>query len=303
MTKTAGHPVLTAARPVSGTGSACGTSGELVQGVIPEGDFMVTFPIDLEVHAEARTSPAPGLEVWPQHKVKARSAVLSLLRMLGKRPGPGEGVRVQISSPIPDGKGMASSSADIVAACRAVADLHGVELTDEVLAALACGVEPSDAVMIEHPVVFDFLRGRVLRDPGRPLPVLAVVVDPGGSVDTVNFRRLPYDAEERELIGRAHDMAVGGLLTQDLSAVGAAATISARVNQRRHPKKALEQLLPVALGHGGHGVSVAHSGTTLAMLFDPHDTRRAHEAAREAAALAPTAQISFLRGRTPVTPS
>ncbi len=280
-----------------GTGSACGTTGELVQGVIGERDFMVTFPVDLDVTAVAAEWSLPVVEVWPRYKEKARTAVVSLLRTLGRPTAPGRGLRVRISSPLPDGKGMASSSADIIAACRAVADLYDVRLGDEELGALACAVEPSDAVMVGHPVVFDFIRGRVLRDPGRPLPVLAVVVDMGGSVDTVGFRRVPYDQDERELLRRAHDMAVGGLLAGDLATVGAAATVSSRVNQRRQPKQALEELYAIARSHGGHGVSVAHSGTTAALLFDPRDAGQAQEAALEAAALLPATTVSFLHGR------
>jgi L-threonine kinase len=280
---------LTGSRP-AGVGSAPGTCGELVQGVLRDHAFMITFPVDIRATAYVVASPLPGVDVWPPHKVKARLGVEKMLARLGFD---GPGIRVGLASPIPEGKGFASSSADVVAACRALADHLGVVVSDQELCSVAAEIEPTDAVMFEHPVVFDFQTGRVLHDPGRRLRVLALVIDLGGTVPTKEFARVPYTPKERDLLRVAHDLALQGIEAGDLGALGEAATISARVNQRRHHKPRLERLIALAHAHGGHGVSVAHTGTVVALLFD--EAERVRGAAAAVAELLPDAVLTCVR--------
>jgi L-threonine kinase len=279
---------LTGERP-AGVGSAPGTCGEFVQGVLGDDAFMITFPIDVRTTAYVMGLPEPGVRVWPPHKVKARTAVEKLVARTGLDV---PGLWVRLTSPLPEGKGYASSSADIVAACRAVADYLGTTVRDADLCALATEIEPSDAVMFEHPVVFEFRTGRVLRDPGQRPALQAVMIDIGGSVPTTSFTRLPYTAAERAALRDAHDLAIRGLETGDLTTLGAAATISSRVNQPRHRKPALEQLVDLTHDLGGYGVSVAHTGTILALLFDETERVASRRIATEVTAVLPNATVT-----------
>lgn len=281
----------------TGTGTAHGTCGELVQGVIGERDFLVTFPVDLQVRCLVAPTALPGLSVWPPHKTKVLASARELLRRLGRSTPEEFGLRIDIASPIPEGRGMASSSADIVATCRAVADLVGARVPDTEIGSIACAIEPSDAVMYDHPVVFGFLTGEVIEDPGASFPVLAVAVDPGGSVDTAMFRRRRYSPRERAILRRAYELCAGGLRRGRAEDVGRAATLSARVNQARHAKPHLETLIEIGAAHGGLGVSVAHTGTIAAILFEPERARSAARAARAVADLFPQAAVSILNGR------
>jgi L-threonine kinase len=279
-----------------GVGSAPGTCGELVQGVLREHAFMITFPVDIRTMAYVTASPLPGVSVWPPHKEKARLGIEKMRSRLGFSRLDLSDVRVSLASPIPEGKGFASSSADIVAACRAYADYLGVAVSDEELCTVAAEIEPTDAVMFEHPIVFDFQTGRVLHDPGKRLRVLAVVIDVGGTLRTIEFVRVPYTSRERSMLETAHGLALRGLAEGDLATLGEAATISARVNQRRHHKPRLERLIALAHAYGGHGVSVAHTGTVVALLFDETELDGARNAAAAVAELLPAAVLSCVRG-------
>jgi L-threonine kinase len=278
-----------------GRGYSHGTCGELVQGVIAGREFMITHPVDLEVRAVAMFSHLPGITMWPPHKVKARQAGVRLLDILGYPADHSPGIRIDIASPIPEGRGFASSSADIVASCRAIADLLTIDLSGTDLGAIACAIEPTDAVMFDHPVAYDFFTGHVICDPSRQLALLAVCVDDGEPVETTAFRRLAYDDQERRMLSDAYDQAIRGLTAGDLSLVGAAATVSANVNQRRLPKPHLDELLAICLAHRGAGVCVAHSGTVTAMLFRADEGDRAVAAAMQATRAIPHASISILR--------
>jgi len=279
----------------TGLGMASGTCGELVQGAVEDRNFMITFPIDLYSKVEVTEVPLSPLEVWPPGKIKAKGAAAELIAVLAARGSPACGVKITVASPILEGKGFASSSADVVATCRAVADLLGARVTDEDIGSIACSIEPTDGVMVDHPVVFDFMRGRVLHDPGRRLPVIAVAVDPGGTVDTVGFRRLPYTSGEQDSLREIRDLAVAGLASGDIAAVGKAATVSARINQRRLVTPHLAELERICAAHGGVGVCVAHSGVIGAMLFDERDAAASSAAAAEAESLLPGTVAFSLR--------
>lgn len=279
----------------TGIGIASGTCGELVQGAVGDRNFMITFPVNLYSKVEVTEVPLPPLEVWPPGKIKAKGAAAELIAVLAARGNPLRGVKITVSSPILEGKGFASSSADVIATCRAVADLVGARVTDEDIGSIACSIEPTDWVMADHPVVFDFIRGRVLHDPGRRLPVIAVAVDPGGTVDTLGFTRLPYTSGEQESLREIRDLAVAGLASGDIAAVGKAATVSARINQRRLVTPHLAELERICAAHGGVGVCVAHSGVIGAMLFDERDEAASSAAAAEAESLLPGAVALSLR--------
>lgn len=257
----------------AGVGSSFGTLGELVQGQVEGHDFLVTLPADLWSTAVATPSAHEGVLVFPESKRKSGAAALAVLHHLELTHGVKvpHGIALQVEGEIPSGKGMASSSADIVATCQAVASLMSVALTPGEISSIAVGIEPSDGVMYRETVVYDFMRGRLLERLGPFLPALALVVDPGGTVETLSHRRIPYSSHESRTIASALRLVREGFRTRDLDAVGRAATMSAFVNQRRHYKPELTVLVRLCRQLGGAGVVAAHSGTILTLLF-PEDS-------------------------------
>src|SRR6476660_171848 len=111
-----------------GKGSCNGTFGELVQGTIGESPFLITLPIP-GLRSEAIFIPDPtASEIKAvDSKVKAMKAGKSLFQQFGLKGG---GL-LDIRSNIPIGKGMASSSADIVAALKAIAHSYSLPLKNE----------------------------------------------------------------------------------------------------------------------------------------------------------------------------
>ncbi|MGI8306010.1 kinase [Saccharopolyspora hattusasensis] len=257
-------------RGVTGVGTAFGVFGELLQGVLPEpeGDFLVTLPIARWSVATFRGSADTGeLTVWPRRKTKA----LRLARMILADAGRPIGGEITIDSGLPEGKGMASSSADLVATARAVANALGINLPPRRIENFLARIEPTDGVL--YPAVVAFYHRRVaLHSVLGSLPPMTVVgVDEGGEIDTVEFNRIPKPftaADRREYAGLLARMAeaVG---RRDLAEVGRVATRSALMNQVLRPKTTLERMLGVCADVGGLGVVAAHSGTSLGVLLDP----------------------------------
>jgi L-threonine kinase len=274
--------MTTTARPVGapgrvGVGTANGTFGELLQGALPgpgevdgEGRFLVTLPVAR--WATARFEPGPpgaGLVVTPAGKTKSAALATALLTELGSPP---DGSLVLHSS-IPEGKGLASSSADLVATARAVTAALKRSVPARRLGAMLAAIEPTDGVLHPGIVAFDHRRGVHLRTLGR-LPALEVVaVDQGGSVDTVAYNRCAagFDRLERQRYAGLLARLAAAVAAGDLAAVGTVSTRSAELNQARMPNRNFAALRTICRGVGGLGLVACHSGTMVGVLLDPHD--------------------------------
>ncbi|MFB6888406.1 kinase [Kitasatospora sp. NPDC056327] len=265
-----GAPVLS--RGATGVSTCFGTFGELLQGRLPapDEDFLVTLPVARWTMASYRVDTAlPGLEVRPGHKGKARRMAAMVLAAAG---APASGV-LTVESNLPEGKGMASSSADLVATARAVANAVGLELPPARLEELLRRIEPTDGVLYPGVVAFDHRRVR-LRAVLGSLPTMTIVgLDEGGTVDTVAFNRLdkPFTAGDRREYARLLARLSTAVDRRDLAAVGAIATRSAEMNQALWPKRTLPEVLRVCEETGALGVVAAHSGTMLGVLLDTAD--------------------------------
>jgi uncharacterized protein involved in propanediol utilization len=264
---------------VVGTGRAPAHHGELLQGVFEDSDGrlqrgLVTLPFPGRA-SRARFQPSDhhwGIVGTPELTKVRRAAILALRRFSGY-PVPVKGGQIEIVSDVPRGIGMGSSTSDVTATIRAVADFYGIRLSHEEVGRLAVLAEcASDSIMIDDRVVlFAHRVGVVLETFGPRLPPIVVVgcdAQPGVRVDTLELIPARYD--ERELaafvVMRAGLRRAVGLADPDL--LGRVATASARLNQRFLPKPVLEDLIALNRRLGGCGVQIAHSGTVAGLIFD-----------------------------------
>ncbi|MFD5424223.1 kinase [Streptomyces sp. NPDC127084] len=255
----------------SGTGAAFGTFGELLQGVLPnDGAFLVTLPLDVWARARFWPDTCDGeVHTVPPGKYKARQVARRVLDAVGHRGG---GL-LELSSELPEGKGLASSSADLVATVRAVGAAFGARFTPAQTEEFLRGIEPTDGVMYDEIVAFHHravrLRGRLGR-----LPRLVIVAhDEGGQVDTVRHNRnsSPFGAGERaeyaRLLAQLHRAVADG----DLATVGRISTRSAELNVLVRPRAGLARLRDACREADGVGLVLAHSGTMLGVAFAADD--------------------------------
>ncbi|PWR11336.1 kinase [Micromonospora acroterricola] len=259
-----------------GVGTAFGTFGELLQGVLPDADrdFLVTFP--MARWATATFRPGAGLDrvrVFPQHKQKSArlaAAVLELFRI------PGGGV-LELGGDLAEGKGFASSSADLVATARAVGDAFGMTLGERAIESLLRRIEPSDGVMYDGIVAFHHREVRLRERIGVLPPLTVVAHDEGGTVDTIRFNRIPkpFDQADKREYARLLAALTEAVRAADLPAVGEVTTRSAVLNGKLRPRRHLDVLHRLCREVDGHGLVIAHSGTALGVLFDQTDPERA----------------------------
>ena len=258
--------------------SAPGTCGELAQGMLDGIVCMVTCPIDLYSTAVVELSPGHGEISGPADSPKASRAVRATLEFLGKRA---TDALMRLDSPLPRGKGMASSTADVSAAIVATASACGKELSPAEIAEISLIIEPSDGVMFPGVSVFDHREGRVARTLGEPPPMYVVVLDFAGSVDTLEFNLVDRASTLKRLapeMGEAVSLIEEGIRCHDPVRIGRGATLSAVANQLLLPHAHFDAVAELSKATGAVGVNVAHSGTVIGMLF-AYDLRLAEKAA------------------------
>lgn len=261
---------------------APGSCGELAQGMLDGDYFLVTCPIDMYADAQVELTQRGGIDA-PADAPKSRRAVALTLAHFGRGD---MGARLRLSSPLPRGKGMASSTADVSAAIAATAAALGASdaMTPALIAQIALQVEPSDGVMLPHIAVFDHKRGRLAQSLGPPPPMRVVGLDFGGGVDTLAFNGVNRDEALRRLqpeLAAALALIRRGIRGGSAADVGKGATVSAMANQRILRKPQLDAALRLAKQSGAVGVNAAHSGTMLGVLLHD-DAERAAWTARRA---------------------
>jgi len=247
-----------------------GTCGEWVQGARKGIPFLIDCPIDR--FSEARVTLDRHATSWnlPLGKTKALQGLELLKQDLGL---PTFGGKVEFLQQLPEGKGMASSTADISAVVAAALIALGEDPSPERLAHLALRIEPSDSVMFPGITEIEHVQRHNHRVLGPSVPALFLALDWGGAIETRVFNARPglaghYRRYENE-ITRAYGLALEGIEQRDLEKLAVAGTISARCNLEINIKTLFESFLAWVLKKGGLGVVTAHSGTLLAGVFPP----------------------------------
>lgn len=247
-------------------------AGELVQGQFDTGeDFLVTNPVDCFSTAHVTARYGCGLvSVVPASCTKVRRAVEHTLAFFGVTD---RDVHVSVRSRIPVGKGMASSTADVVGAIEATAQVLERSITADTVSAIAISIEPSDGLMYRGVVVYNHRQGHLFERLGCIPDMHQLIIDTGGEVDTIAFNRIPkrYTRDELAMQEQALALLREGIRAGDVWKIGQGTTLSARVNQRLLPKARYEEILAMATAFGACGLVCAHSGTILSLLFPPEE--------------------------------
>lgn len=245
-----------------------GSCGEIAQGWRNGQPFMVTCPIGLYSRAlvTERTSAKTGFGK------KARAALKNTVSYMGFTDFP---LGIALESQLPTGKGMAASTADIVAVIQAVATAIDEELEPEEVAEIAAGIEPTDGTFYPGVVQMNYMTGKLI-ETYKPVPkIIIAMFDTGGTLNTIEFHS-DYSQNHGNDDSPAELLEAVDSLSRDFSPenIGRVATMSARANQKLVEKPQLDEIIEFAEGQGALGVNVAHSGTMLGLLFRPDESMR-----------------------------
>ncbi|WEF33704.1 GHMP family kinase ATP-binding protein [Pseudoduganella chitinolytica] len=251
------------------SGVCHGTLGELIQGPYLEGGTAQISLISLPVRKYScmhftphGAGPGDGLAA----KTKCRLAIGHYLALHGRQLPAGCWTH---DSELLEGKGMASSTADIVATIRCLDALFGIESQDAAIAAILGRIERSDSVFLDSYALYLSGRQQVVRRFGRTPAFHVCYIDEGGRVDTerVGSHLLGWYRDRLDAYLDNLEAAVGAFARGDAARIAACATASAVLGQPAIPKRNLDLLLRHQARHGADGVFVAHTGSLLGYLY------------------------------------
>ncbi|WP_406300520.1 GHMP kinase [Streptomyces sp. NBC_00618] len=279
----------------TGTGHAPCHHGEILQGVFRDEHGrcrpgLVTLPMS-EPGTHARFTPAPGvLAVVPADRTKAlRAATLTIEECATQCEREPCGGVLTLVGDIPVGLGMGSSTSDVLATVRAVADAFGLCLAPDVVTRIALSAELAcDPLMLDgRPRLFAQRHGRVLEVLGEALPPVVVVgcaLAGGASVDTLALPAPACADSDVDAYETLRAQLRRAVRDRDPALLGRVATASARRGQLRLGHAGFETLTALADRAGAVGIQIAHSGSVAGVLFDPTAPgarRRIHRCARD----------------------
>jgi L-threonine kinase len=252
------------------TKTAVGTCGEIVQGFTSESvPFHVTCPISKTATVTVAVRPAPEFtitQIEPRFS-KLAQALRQTSSLLELEPLE---IRVEHWSDLDIGKGMGSSTADIVAASRALAATADQTLSPAQLAKIATSIESSDGSMYPGIVVFNQKTGDVLEEFAwwPQFGILMVTPPQVFNTESANFSgKQRYGPEFEKILSDLHEAAS----RRDISAFAEAASHSAAINQQFVPNPYYALLEDRINDFGALGINIGHTGTVLGLLFDASD--------------------------------
>lgn len=225
-----------------------GTCGELVQGFYRGEPILITCPIEKfsTVTISDEFAGVKGLGS------KSRAMLDKILKHFGAEDF---NFGVQLTSELPRGKGMASSSADMAAVAQAVALSLGENLSPAELGKFCAEIEPTDGIFYDGVVAMNPLTGQFVKKIRAKEKFLIAVFDYGGEVDTLKLNR------RSDFEFPALDDEINFELVKK----------SALANQTILPKRGLIELMNFAETLNAIAVNVAHSGTVTGIFFRAND--------------------------------
>ena len=262
------------------------TCGEWVQGRLYGDDFLVSCPIDIftkislscqkketqDISVTASRIDHDGNVTYPP---KAINAVKKVCSELGINSFD---FKLEIECPKPEGKGFATSSADVLGSIMAVLKLFDLNIPASKFFRMGVEIEPSDSIgfsglwKINHRI--NSAKKMANFDPlylGEMVRGQVMVIDLGGKVETLEFNQNKYltdlyDKNEATSL-KAYNYVKEGIYNRDLSLMAKGSTLSAISHQKILPKEELECIIDNLPTLEALGVVVAHSGTLVGVIY------------------------------------
>lgn len=242
-----------------------GSCGELIQGFYGKNEMLVSYAIDC--FSTVTLTETKHYKLCMDH-VNAK-AVVAFKRACDYFELDPNGFSVDISSDIPVGKGMASSTADIVGVLSAVSIYAGCRPSAQWLGKMAADIEPTDNIMFSEWVLFDHLNGCAVESLQTIENLGVLVLEMDDTVDTERLRQEgAFKKSDKPRASKALDLLREASESGDLKKLGMAMEVSAFENQIVLYKPFLKELIDLAHGFDLVGINAAHSGTVLGVVYE-----------------------------------
>jgi|GEM_PF-1332390 len=252
------------------SGICHGTLGELFQGPYIQDDELHISLISLPIKKYSFVHFACGenghINVDLTDKKKSRRAIDIYLSRHQIRLPSGKWT---YDSELIQGKGMASSTADIVATIRCLDAIFKRKSSIKSISRILREVERSDSVFLDTYALYLSGQQEVIHCFGFDPKFYVCYIDEGDAIDTEKAGAPLLAYYERNLSAYLTnlDRAVNGFLECNLPEIARCATASATLAQGVIPKRNLDIMLSRQSRFKADGIVVAHTGSLLGYLY------------------------------------
>jgi len=169
-----------------GYGKAHSSFGEILQGRLKgEVDFLVTLPIDMWSICNLTSIRRNGPLVINCEYFKSARVAEMLLEKLGIKDG--YELTISFSRNIPVGKGLSSSTADMLSTIRALQEVFGFLLREKTISEIFTSIEPHDGLMYKSCVVYNHRKGELIEELLYIPEYWLIAIDFGGEINTIEY--------------------------------------------------------------------------------------------------------------------
>lgn len=252
------------------SGVCHGTLGELIQSpFICDGEIhisLISLPVKKYSWMHFIHGEDGHLDEDLAGKDKCRRAVDIYLTLHRKQLPRGKWTH---DSELLEGKGMASSTADIVATIRCLDAIFLHRSSIESISAILRKVERSDSVFLDTYALYLSGQQKIVNHFGSAPAFHACYIDEGNRIDTEQVGERLLSHYERHLSAYAAnlDRVINAFLKEDLATIARCSTASAVLGQDAIPKRNLNVLLANQGRYQADGIVVAHTGSLLGYLY------------------------------------
>ncbi|WP_059359040.1 GHMP family kinase ATP-binding protein [Parachlamydia acanthamoebae] len=245
-----------------------GVFGEFLQGVgCDDQPFLITSPVKIySIASFVFDDSLKKIEVSNPDKNKCQMMVDKICEKYQLK----KGGAVSVETHFPVGKGLGSSSADLVAVAKVLSNAYTLNLNSLDIEDAIRGIEPTDGVMYPGIVSYYYKQVKLNKVLGKLKDAVILGVDEGGAIDTLEYNRVSrtYGKKIKETYDYLHAVIEKAVVKNDISIIGHVATQSGGLNQQFNPKKLFKEFNEISAKLSLPGVVVAHSGTYIGFLVD-----------------------------------
>ncbi len=247
--------------------------GELFQGRILGKEKLISYPVNLYNYLTLEKRRGKAFNIKKENRFyNLPDKMLSLIKTAACDLGVTTSLLAEYSwqhrQLIPAGKGLASSTADLMLALTALSLISRQMLSYQDILDYLTAIEPTDSIIFPELTLLEQNNGSYWQQIGQPEGKVKVfALAQRGFCDTLNHRKLRNKIPD---VTESWQLFQQGVEEQDWFLIGKAATFSARAWQQHLYYPGLEKIITLAEKKGCLGVNIAHSGNVLGILYQPH---------------------------------
>jgi uncharacterized protein involved in propanediol utilization len=254
---------------IIGYGKSYASFGEIVQGRLSCGnDFLVTLPVDLWSTCELNCQEITGPSIVniDGNFDKSKGVAEAILQELGLDQG--KRLNIKFTRNIPIGKGLSSSTADMLAVVRAFQEVFGFIVTEKYISRLFSNIEPHDALHYFSCTAYNHRKGVLLKKMNYVPQYIIIGIDAGGTVDTKQYnKKIEYSSDDIQVYDSIYKDLVNGFMDQDDIAIARCATRSTKQHIKRSDNHFIKSIVRKLPDFAPIGILTAHSGTCVGLLY------------------------------------